>query len=731
MKLIKRARFWIARQMVKAAAWPIFPKWLRYSFMDISFRTLAKEGYKKNSAVFACVQALAFGFSEPPAHLYRDGVPDHSHPLSRLLASPNPDMSLEVLLQFVVTYASIGGNCYLLKTHNAAGQVTELWPLHDGQMEPVPGGDRLISHYRLINAEGQTKDNIPREDVIHFIWAPDPLQPWRGMGALVPVAREVDLDSEMTAYTFSLLKNNAVPPLALVVPPGEILEQFQIDRMKTQWTDEYGGENRGKPAVLEGGMDVKQLSFDINKLAADAMRNIPESRISAAFRVPAVVAMLWVGMQQMTYNNVGGMMRYFTEQTLTPLWRRFAGTLTLALAEDFGLGEGEVVLFETSKVVALQQRTLEIGEHVDRQVRNGVMMRNEAREALSLPRVRNGDVFLVGISTIPEPGVIEDSSKALGAAESKASDPAAARRAAAATLARVLQSIRKGSEVRMAADVERFFRDLAAVVVSRARALSEAGLRSAVLSWKRAGWEPGQFDPTTVCGLEAPNGKAEQLTLPGLFEDDDFDGLLNVFGFWTYTIIEESWETWNQALGVELLFTRNDPAVVSVVETLGDRISLISEGTLNGVREILAEGYERGWSIDHIVAGDPEAGIPGLAETVGGLTYRGPSGAMIHLSPEQRARMVARTELGTAQNHATTERYGATGVDRVLVLDDGFENSHEFCKAINGKVVSLSWAQEHPLCHPNCVRALAPEYDAPVDAGAVAEAEKAGACPFG
>lgn len=719
----------IAGALVKAAAWPIFPRWLRHPFMDISFDTLVREGYKKNSAVFACVQALAFGFSEPQAYVYRDGAPDPDHPLSKLLHAPNPDMSWEVLLQYVITYAAIGGNCYLLETHNGAGDVIELWPLHDGQMAPVAGGERLISHYNLL-VDGLATERIERENVIHFMWAVDPVQPWRGMGALVPVARESDLDSEMTAYNFSLLKNNAVPPLALVVPPGEILEQFQIDRMKNQWIDQHGGSNRGKPAVLEGGMDIRQLSFDVSKMAVDAMHNISESRICAAFKVPAVVAMLWAGMQQMTYNNVEGLMRYFTEQTLIPLWRRFGGALTMALAEDFGLADNERVQFDTQSVVALQKRYLEIGEHVDRQIRNGVMMRNEARESLGLAPVANGNVFLTGMGIIAEPGVIATQKAHVATLERKAAD---ARQAAARALGRTLQSIRKEHEVRMAADVERFYRDLAATVVERARALEEAGLRAEVLNLRLAGWAPGAGgDPTTACGLSAmaENATKEQLTLPGLFEPDDFSGLIDVFGFWTYTIIESSWETWNFALGVDTSLTRNDPAVVQALETAGERISQISEATRNGVREILMEGYDRGWSIDHIVEGDFLEGIPGLSETVAGLTYRDANGNLIHLSAAQRARMIARTELGTAQNNTTMARYGAAGVDRVRVLDNGFDNSHEFCRAIAGKVVPASWAATHPLCHPNCVRAFAAEFDDPLDAGAIAAAERAGTCPF-
>lgn len=736
MRVMDNLRLWAAMTLMKATRVAVFPNWMRHSFMDIAFQTLVTDGYKKNSAVFACVQALAFGFSEPRLRVYTDGSPDELHPLAKLLHRPNPDMGLKSLLQYTMTYLAIGGNCYWLKVPNRRNEVVELWPLHDGQMTPVAGGSRLIGYYELYDGEGVKMDEIPRERVIHFKWAVDPLQPWRGLAPLVSVARETDLDSEMTDYTFALLKNNAVPPLALIAPANVILQDYQMRRMKQEWVEQYGGDNRGKPAILEGGVDIKQLSFDINKLAAEAMRNIPESRICAAFKVPPTVALLYVGLQHMTYDNVQGMLRYFTEQTLIPMWDRFDDTITHGLRDDFGLEDNVEVQFDTRAVVALQGRRLELGDFVDRAVRGGYMTRNEARAELGLAETADGDVFLVGFSTITEPALMAGSGKVSPESREeakaiKAETTQEARRQRALQVGRILQSIRKGAELQMAAEVERFFHDLASRVMERSRALTEAGVRASVLEWKLAGWEPGQFDPTTVCGLETLSSKAQQLTLPGLFDDADFGDLLHVFTFWSYEILAESWDTWNYALDTTLSFNRNDPAVVALVQTLGERITLISDTTRNGVRELLSEGYQRGWSIDHIVSGDPEAGIPGLRDTVSGLTYRNPQGRLIHITAEQRARMIARTELGTAQNRTTYTRYVNAGVERVLVLDDGFENSHEFCRAINGKVVPISWAKGHALCHPNCVRAFAPEFDAPVDEGAIAAAEAAGKCPFG
>ena len=47
----------------------------------------------------------------------------------------------------------------------------------------------------------------------------------------------------------------------------------------------------------------------------------------------------------------------------------------------------------------------------------------------------------------------------------------------------------------------------------------------------------------------------------------------------------------------------------------------------------------------------------------------------------------------------------------MIIYDNGFDNSHEVCRALDGSVVKLEWAKENPLQHPNCVRAFAPYFE--------------------
>jgi len=153
----------------------------------------------------------------------------------------------------------------------------------------------------------------------------------------------------------------------------------------------------------------------------------------------------------------------------------------------------------------------------------------------------------------------------------------------------------------------------------------------------------------------------------------------------------------------------NDPLVTALLGKAGERVVDITDTTKDALREVLQYGNEQGWSVDELVRGDPEEGIRGIREVVD-ETYKG------------RARTIARSETGWAQNTGTINRYQDAGVKQVLVLDDGFDNSDENCVFIAGQVRSLAWTQsdhpdegpsgiKNPLQHPNCVRVFAPYFE--------------------
>ncbi len=668
---------WLQRLFVKAAA-PVFrfaPKWARYAFLPISWRRLL-EGYTKNSAVAACVTTLAFSFPEPPlmAGHEEEGrfVPDYSHPIMQLIRQPNPDMGEVELMQFAITYAAVGGNLYLWKQRRQNGQVMALWPFSDAQISPVPGqttADGFVKGYEIDPGDGQ-KIPIPKDDMIHWKWMPDPNQPWRGIGAIEFAIKEADKDAEATQYVYSLLKNNAVPPVVVTLAEGDDFDETKADRLRATWKQKLGGENAGNVAFIEYGMKAEKMGFDLQQLAAESLNAVPEARIAAAFRVPPVVAGLSVGLKRSDYGDQAAR-RSFTELTLAALWRSLASELYNGLKDEFNVKPNFTLQFDLRKVRALLEEETKVWERVTLAFDRSGITRKEMKEMLGIKPQPGDDVYKVSLATefvAANTGVVVRSDQQSAVSDQQAEGKRKeVRRLKARVGGQLLQRIRLEVARRMTQAVDVFFSQLADRVVERAGKKDEGGRMKADLP--RAG---------------------------ELVNADDRTKLETLVKRFYVEITQLSWETWNFVLGVEKAFDLTDPIVTRLLESAATRVKDINDTTMQEIRDALKYANEQGWSIDQLVRGDETH--PGLRDIVD-ETYK------------NRARTIARTELGEAQNSATVSRYKEAGVKLVEILDNGSTDDDEECQVANGQIWTLSYFNSNPLEHPNCTRAAAPVFD--------------------
>lgn len=403
----------------KAARMPDVPKlpvvegYQRWGWNDLTFDRINTEAVRSNAAVAACLLALTFKYNEPGIGVIdRNGEPQPDHPLQALLDRPNPLMSHSELMLYVINYKAVGGNCYLHKVRNRAGQCIQLWPYHSGLMRPVPSKTAWIAEYEYCPegtlTPGSDRVRIPASEVIHLKWPlVDLSQPWLAQAPLLAAAREVDTDTEMTRYLYALLMNDAVVRTVLTMPAGSKLNDSQFERLRQQWQGRHGGVNRGGVGIVEGGATISRMALNMQELSMEALRRIPESRIAAAFRVPALLAGLYVGLEKSTYSNFQEARKQLTEDTFVPLWKSDAIEYTQALATAEEYGDDVTVRYDVGKVAALQEAETDKYTRILAAYDGQVVTKNEARAYLGYQKVGEiqatdeGDTF----KTTPVPVV--------------------------------------------------------------------------------------------------------------------------------------------------------------------------------------------------------------------------------------------------------------------------------------------------------------------------------------
>jgi len=352
-----------------------------------------------NSAVAICLGWIADNVAEPSLRVMRrnaSGVaePVPEHPLARLLARPNPFYDGEALLAATAMSYAADGNAYWIKARGAGGvgSPLELWYVPSTQIRPIwpDDGTAFLSGY-----EYRVDDRchlLALEDVVHFRYGVDRANPRLGVSRLYPVLREIYSDNEANTITAALLRNMGIPSV-LITPGGQgEIAGGDAGRLMTTFQASTTGELRGMPIVAETPMRVDRIGLSPEELALDRIRNVPEARICASLRLPAMVVGLSVGDSTRTYANYQVARRAAYEDCLGPMQRRIARTLNTQLLPDLGDPAREECDWDYSRVAALAPDLTEMYQRNNVAVQGGWMTPAEARALAGLPtRIETAD----------------------------------------------------------------------------------------------------------------------------------------------------------------------------------------------------------------------------------------------------------------------------------------------------------------------------------------------------
>ncbi len=179
-------------------------------------------------------------------------------------------------------------------------------------------------------------------------------------------------------------------------------------------------------------------------------------------------------------------------------------------------------------------------------------------------------------------------------------------------------------------------------------------------------------------------------TLEAVYDAEEEQGALALITFPRYARMLEVVHGLVESALPELdaeAFRLDDAATRRLLAKAAEQVVLIDETTRDGLRKVLQEGQERGYSDQQIADGVPKDGFGG----VDGLYLN---------TWKHRAETITRTELSTAQVEASLDRYAATGlVSQVEIVEA--TDTDDACAARNGKRVLLT--ARPGLLHPNCL----------------------------
>ncbi len=359
----------------------------------------------QSGIVGPALNTLADSFIEPPIRVWQPSTENpgqgqalESHPAVDLWNSPNDHMDGDMLWWYYIWATRIQGNAYLVKVKTDRGRPVELWPLRPDLVKPKypDDGSRFLDYWEY--NPGGSPTRLDPADVIHLRIGLDPTDYRLGYAPLRGVLREILTDEEASAFTAALLSNMAIPGVILSPDPkaGGGPDETAAEDISAKFTERFSGDQRGRPLTLTGPMRVDTVSFSPRDLDLKSLRRVPEERITAALRVPAILANMGAGLEMSSgRSEARAIVEMFTERVLAPDWARVARQLTRQYLPDFGpQSSGRWMGFDLSDVRSLQEDRDAVWARVDRAIRSGWLTVAEGKLILGLDPADGDDVYL-------------------------------------------------------------------------------------------------------------------------------------------------------------------------------------------------------------------------------------------------------------------------------------------------------------------------------------------------
>ncbi|MFC3058804.1 phage portal protein [Paenirhodobacter populi] len=327
-------------------------------------------------AVKRAVSLISESIATLPFKTYtenKDAAKDH--PAYRLVHDWSNDwLSAEALREQLTADALLTGNGYAQVTRNSDSKPLELLRM-DPAAVSVDYDDFGEPSYTIRLSDGG-EATLPYHDVLHI----------QALGGVSPVmlAREaIGLCLAAEKHLSGFFANGGRP--SGVIKHPEKLTPEALKKISASWFRDHGGDQAGKTAILDEGMDFKEVALKLADAEFSEVRREQVREIARAFNVPPA---LLYELSRGTWSNFEQSHRDFLTGTLRPWIARWQAAYTRVLLTP----EERASFYIEAVVDDMQSVEFAARATAYSQYRGmGAMTANEVRAGLNLTPLPEGN----------------------------------------------------------------------------------------------------------------------------------------------------------------------------------------------------------------------------------------------------------------------------------------------------------------------------------------------------
>lgn len=379
-----------------------------------NFESFAHKGYSNNAIVYTAISKITQAAKAVDWVLYQKNTRGQkteleSHPLLDLWHKPNPLQSQSSFIESVIGFKKIAGNSYIEANRpNPNRPPLELWPVRPDKMQIIPSKLGYPMAFRFYYG-GQEKvwpvDQINLQSDILHLKDFAPIDDWYGLSPIQAALLNLDQYNHANRWNLALLQNEARPSGVLQMAvtkdnPRGSLTDTQYQQLKSHLDERSGAWNAGRPMILQGGLEWKQMSLSPKDMDFLQSKNTSANDILMVYGVPGEL----VGLGKTTFTNYAEARLAFYEETVLPTLDDFRDGINNWLTPMFG--DNLWLDYDADSIEALVQKREQKYTSLQSV---GFLTENEKREAVGYEPIDGFDVIRAGSFLIPVSELGEDS----------------------------------------------------------------------------------------------------------------------------------------------------------------------------------------------------------------------------------------------------------------------------------------------------------------------------------
>lgn len=376
------------------------------SFLDWSTNGFKTAGVSVNEqtamrvgAVYACVALIGGAIAAMPLPVYqrtKEGRERADHQIWWLLnEQPNPEYAAAVFWEIMVMSLLLHGDAFAQIQRDRNNGITGFKFIHASDVT-TPGQNK--TPYFGVTSDGKT-NGVSASDMLHI--AGPGYNGKRGMSQISYVLRHAaGIALAADEYSATFFENGARPDFAITVPTNPTTDQVRT--LRETWAERHAGlGNAHLPAVLAGGMDVKNLTMNAEDSQLIETRQFQVEDIARIFGVPPHM----IGHTKNTTSWGSGVEQMsigFVKYTLMRHLRKIEQELNRKIWPN---RERYFVEFNTAGLERGDYKTRMEGYRIaaGRAGEPAFMTVNEIRKLENMPPVDGGDTLFLGATPDANP----------------------------------------------------------------------------------------------------------------------------------------------------------------------------------------------------------------------------------------------------------------------------------------------------------------------------------------